>query len=238
MEVTSLYVEPAPAEDEREPPALELLDVFRIFSSGTTETVALKGLSLKVPAHSVTAVYGPSGSGKSTFLHLAAGLDTPSAGEVRVFGRPLDRMDEDELSRHRARTVAIVFQRDNLWSSLTALENVEMALRLGGADDVAGPARAALEQFGLEHRMSHRPASLSGGEQQRVAIAAAAARRAPLVLADEPTGELDSANEQLVIDALLGLRETAGSTVVVVTHSPRVRERADDVIELRDGRAA
>ena len=194
MALTSLYVEPAPAEDEREPAALELLDVFRIFSSGTTETVALKGLSLKVPAHSVTAVYGPSGSGKSTFLHLAAGLDTPSAGEVRAFGRPLDRMDEQQLSRHRARTVAIVFQRDNLWSSLTALENVEMALRLGGSDDVAGPARAALEQFGLKHRMSHRSASLSGGEQQRVAIAAAAARRAPLVLADEPTGELDSAN--------------------------------------------
>ena len=237
MALTSLYVEPAPAEDEREPPALELLDVFRIFSSGTTETVALKGLSLKVPAHSVTAVYGPSGSGKSTCLHLAAGLDTPSAGEVRAFGRPLDRMDEQQLSRHRARTVAIVFQRDNLWSSLTALENVEMALRLGGSDDVAGPARAALEQFGLKHRMSHRPASLSGGEQQRVAIAAAAARRAPLVLADEPTGELDSANERLVIDALLGLRDTAGSTAVVVTHSPRVRERADDVIELRDGRA-
>ncbi len=238
MDVRSLYVEPAPVEADREPLALELLDVFRIFSSGATETVALKGLSLELAPRKVVAVHGPSGSGKSTFLHLVAGLDTPSAGEIRVFGRPLGRMAEDELSLFRARTVAVVFQRDNLWSSLSALENVEFALRLAGTGDVRRRARSALDQFGLGHRLANRPAALSGGEQQRVAIAAAFARSAPLVLADEPTGELDSANELLVLESLMRLRETVGSTVVIVTHSPRVTELADAVVEVRDGRAA
>jgi putative ABC transport system ATP-binding protein len=218
-------------------PALELLDVFRIYRSGPVETVALRGLTLEIPQGAFVAVLGPSGSGKSTFLHLAAGLDRPSAGIVRAAGRSLSELDEDGLALHRARGSALVFQRDNLWPQLGARANVELTLRLAGADDVRGRADEALAALGLAARADHRAAELSGGEQQRVAIAAAAARRAPLVLADEPTGELDSANEQLVIDALLGLRDTAGSTVVVVTHSPRVRERADDVIELRDGRA-
>ena len=179
---------------------------------------------------------GPSGSGKSTFLQLAAGMDQPSAGEVRAFGQPLTRLDDRELAAYRGAQIAVVLQSDNLWSSLTANENVVASLRLAGRGGSAREARAVLGEFGLERRGKHYPSQLSGGEQQRVAIAAAAARRASLVLADEPTGELDAANERLVIDALRKLRDDFGSTVVTVTHSQRIAESADRVIELRDGR--
>jgi putative ABC transport system ATP-binding protein len=236
MSVRSLYVESEP-EAEEGALALELLDVFRIFSTGQTETVALRGLSMTVRPGRVVAVRGPSGSGKSTFLHLVAGLDTPSAGEVRVFGRPLDRLRDDQLSQYRA-GIGLVFQRDNLFSSLTALENVELALRLGGAAGVRAAAIDALVRVGLDHRSGHRPGQLSGGEQQRVAIAAAAARRPQLILADEPTGELDTANERIVFQTLVRLREELGCTVVIVTHSARAGDLVDEVVELRDGRAA
>jgi putative ABC transport system ATP-binding protein len=238
VEVTSLYVEPPKEAEERDWPALQMLDVFRIYRSGPTETVALRGLSLEVDKGRILAVRGPSGCGKSTFMHLAAGLDQPSAGEVRFFGRALGRMNEPELAAYRARDVAIVFQRGNLWPSLTAQQNLETTLRLADADDPPKTAREALEQFGLGHRRTQRAATLSGGEQQRVAIAAAAARRAPLLLADEPTGELDSTNERLVMDALHQLREQHGTTVVIVTHSAAVAEHADTVVEMRDGMAA
>jgi putative ABC transport system ATP-binding protein len=168
-------------------------------------------------------------------LLLAAGLDQPSAGDVRAFGRSLTRLGDEELARYRATTIAIVFQSGNLLSALSALENVELSLRLagGGSRDAAV---AALTTFGLKHRLEQRPAALSGGEQQRVAIAAAAARHAPLVLADEPTAELDEGNEQIVLDALAQLSAEYGSTVVVVTHSTRVAESADRVVDVRDGR--
>jgi putative ABC transport system ATP-binding protein len=238
MEVAGLYREPESPEVAHEPPALELLDVFRIYSSGSVETVALRGLSLQVQPGEMVAVMGPSGSGKSTFLNLAAGLDAPSAGEVRVFGRPLSRLGDDELARYRARQVALVFQSGNLWPALSAQENVEMSLRLAGASDVPARATSALAAFGVAERGRHRTAALSGGEQQRVAIAAAAAREARLVLADEPTGELDALNEKRVVEALGRLREEHQATVVIVTHSSRLAEAADRVIELRDGRAA
>ncbi|TMK33082.1 MAG: ATP-binding cassette domain-containing protein [Actinobacteria bacterium] len=216
--------------------ALELIDVFRIYSSGPSETVALRGLDLRVEPRELVAVFGPSGSGKSTMLQLAGGLDQPSAGEVRVFGRPLGRLDEDELAHYRARDVAIVFQSGNLWPWLSARENIALALRLAGAPTAR--ADDALAGFGLGKRGRQRAGALSGGEQQRVAIAAAAARRARLVLADEPTAELDERNEEIVLDALVRLRDESDSTVVVVTHSRRVAERADRVVELRDGRVA
>jgi putative ABC transport system ATP-binding protein len=238
MEVASLYREPEAPEVTQEPPALELLDVFRIYSSGSAETVALRGLSLQVQPGEMVAVMGPSGSGKSTFLNLAAGLDAPSAGEVRVFGRPLSRLGDDELARYRGQQVALVFQSGNLWPALSARENVEMSLRLAGSSDVSARATAALAAFGVAERGRHRAAALSGGEQQRVAIAAAAAREARLVLADEPTGELDALNERRVVEALGRLREEHQATVVMVTHSSRLAEVADRVIELRDGRAA
>jgi len=238
MAVNSLYVEPEKGSDEIAWAALECHDVFKIYRSGPVETVALRGLDLRIERSELVAILGPSGCGKSTFMSLAAGLDEPSAGEVRVFGRSLGRLAEEELAAYRARDLAIVFQSDNLWPALSAQENVATALRLAGSEDAEGAAREALAGFGLGERGTHRAAALSGGEQQRVAIAAAAARRAPLVLADEPTGELDEANEGLVLEALHELRDTYRSTVVVVTHSERVAASADRVVELRDGKVA
>jgi putative ABC transport system ATP-binding protein len=239
LAVRSLYVEPERPSDQVEWAALEAIDVFKIYRSGPTETVALRGLDLKIERGEAVAVHGRSGSGKSTFLALAAGLDQPSAGEVRASGRSLGRLDERELADYRARQLAIVFQSDNLWPALTAEENIVTALRLAGREsDSRDRARAALAGFGLEDRAGQSVGSLSGGERQRVAIAAAFAREAPLVLADEPTGELDERNEQAVIEALLRLREDGAATVVVVTHSERVAAAVDRMIELRDGRVA
>jgi ABC-type lipoprotein export system ATPase subunit len=232
----SLYVEPEQQESETERPALELRDVFRIYRSGPVETVALRGLDLEVAPGSLVAILGPSGCGKSTLLGLAAGLDEPSAGEVRLRGRSLTRMGDDELARMRATEIAIVLQSGNLWPILSAQENVVVSLRLAGIPNAEGAARDALEKFGLGDRAQHRARELSGGEQQRVAIAAAAARDASLVVADEPTGELDGANERIVLDSMRRLCEGNGSTVVTVTHSEQVASAADRVVEMRDGR--
>lgn len=232
----SLWREPERASAQVEFAALQLHDVFKIYRSGPVETVALRGLELRVEHGEVVAVLGPSGCGKSTMLTLAAALDQPSAGEVRVGERSLQRLEELELARYRAREVSLVFQSDNLWPALSARENVALGLRLAGQDHAGDAAEEALAEFGLANRASHRVGALSGGEQQRVAIAAAYARSARLVLADEPTGELDAANEQRVLDALAQLRETRGSTVILVTHSAQVAARADRVIEMRDGR--
>jgi putative ABC transport system ATP-binding protein len=237
VEVTSLYREPA-EQEEVSFGALELHDVFKIYRSGPAETVALRGLDLRIEAGELVALLGPSGSGKSTALHLAAALDEPSAGEVRALGRSLGRLDEPELAAYRARDVAIVFQSRNLWPALSARENVAVALRLAGVRRTTARIDRALDAFDLGKRERQRAGTLSGGEQQRTAIAAAAAREAPLVLADEPTAELDRRNEELVLVALRRLRDEFGSTVVVVTHSPRVAGAADRVVELRDGRVA
>ncbi len=231
--MTSLYREPE-AREEVVPAALEFVDAFKIYRSGPAETVALRGLDLRIEPGELVAVFGPSGSGKSTMLRLACGLEQPSAGEVRAFGRSLTRLNDDELAEYRARSIGVVFQTLNLWAELTAGENVELALKLAGRD---GDAREALGEFGLAGVAGRRAAVLSGGEQQRVAIAAAAARNARLVLADEPTAELDEANEQRVLDALHRLRDQHGTTVVVVTHSSSVAASADRVVEIRDGKA-
>ena len=235
MEVRSLYEEPEAAE-EIVWGALEFHDVFKIYRSGPVETVALRGLELRVDPGELIAVLGPSGSGKSTMLHLAAGLDEPSAGDVRVFGRSLTKLDEPELADHRACQVAVVFQGGNLWPALSARENVELTLRLAGRGSARQAAVSALGAFGLAARARQRAGSLSGGEQQRVAIAAAAAREARLILADEPTAELDEWNEEVVVDSLRRLRDEYGSTVVVVTHSRRLADAVDRVITIRDGR--
>jgi ABC-type lipoprotein export system ATPase subunit len=235
VELRSLYREPE-RRTEVSFGALEYHDVFRIFRSGPAETVALRGLDLRIEPRELVALFGPSGSGKSTALHLAAGLEEASAGDVLVFGRSLSRLSEAELASYRAREVALVFQSGNLWPDLSARENVMLGLRLAGRREVRDAAERALDAFDLQRREGQRAGSLSGGEQQRVAIAAAAAREAPLVLADEPTAELDARSEQTVLRALRRLREEFGSTVVVVTHSPRVAQEVDRVIEIRDGR--
>jgi putative ABC transport system ATP-binding protein len=237
VEVESLYREPD-VQDEIAWGALELRDVFRIYRSGPAETVALRGLDLRVEPRELVAVFGPSGSGKSTLLHLAAGLDGPSAGEVRAFGRSLPGMSEAELAAYRASDVAIVFQSDNLVPWLSARANVELSLALGGSTRDTDAADRALDAFGLASSAHVRAGQLSGGEQQRAAIAAAAVRQAKLVLADEPTAELDEANECLVLDALRRLRDDFGSTVVVVTHSVTIADAADRLVEIVDGRVA
>jgi ABC-type lipoprotein export system ATPase subunit len=235
--IVSLWREPEHPAAQLEWPALQFHDVFKIYRSGPVETVALRGLDVRVERGEMVAVLGPSGCGKSTMLALAAALDQPSAGEVRVGERSLTRLDDDELARYRARGVALVFQSENLWPALSARENVAAALRLSGSGgNVAQAADDALAVFGLAPRGSHRAGALSGGEQQRVAIAGAFARGAPLILADEPTGELDARNEQIVLEALTRLRTERGSTVVVVTHSERVAAAAGRVVEMLDGR--
>lgn len=231
----SLYREPKAVQAPLEWPVLEMHDVFKIYRSAAVETVALRGVDLEVRKGQLVAILGPSGCGKSTLLALAAGLDRASAGDVRSFGNSLIAQSEDELAEYRARGVGIVFQSNNLWPTLTAQENVIAALRLGGVESPVERASKALEEFGLAKRARHRAMALSGGEQQRVAIAAAVARQAPLILADEPTGELDAANQQVVLTALRRLPGEHGCAVVVVTHSKIVAGAADQVVELRDG---
>jgi putative ABC transport system ATP-binding protein len=235
VELRSLYREPE-QRDEIVFGALEFHDVFRIFRSGPAETVALRGLDLRVDPGEVVALYGPSGSGKSTALHLAAGLDRPSAGDVRVFGRSLVQLSDAQLAEHRARTVSVAFQNGNLWPQLSVRRNIALGLRLAGKrDGLREAVDHALDAFDLERREAQRAGSLSGGEQQRAAVSAAAARATPLLLADEPTAELDARNERLVLRALHRLRDEFAVTVVVVTHSLRVADSVDRVVELRDG---
>jgi putative ABC transport system ATP-binding protein len=235
MAVESLYVEPEKDAAEVEWPALECIDVFKIFRSGPVETVALRGLDVRVERGELVAVLGPSGCGKSTLLALAAGLDEPSAGEVRVRGRSLGRLDENELAEYRARSAAIVFQSDNLWPALSAQENVATGLRLAGLADAEEAAHAALEQFGLGGRGSHRASALSGGEQQRVAIARAFANSPKILFADEPTGNLDNVTGHRIFELLQSLNSDGGSTIVLVTHDSSLASRASRTIRLLDG---
>jgi putative ABC transport system ATP-binding protein len=215
---------------------IELRQVSKSMPSGGRPLAILQPLDLSVPAGQFVAVMGPSGSGKSTLLGLIAGLDTPSAGTINVGGQELTRLNEDALARFRSRTVGFVFQTFQLIPTLTALENVMVPLEIAGASDPRGKAVRLLEQVGLTGRATHYPAQLSGGEQQRVAVARAFACEPAVLLADEPTGNLDSANGEQVLDLLTRLHQERGITIVLVTHDHDVAARAQRVIQLRDGR--
>ncbi|MBI2218350.1 MAG: ABC transporter ATP-binding protein [Candidatus Rokubacteria bacterium] len=204
--------------------------------SGRAEITVLDGVSLDVGRGEFVAVSGPSGSGKSTLLGLVAGLDQPTSGSVAIGGRELGRLDEDALARLRRETVGYVFQSFHLIPTLTAAENVAVPLELAGRDDALGRAGALLDEVGLEGRAHHYPVQLSGGEQQRVAIARAVALAPPLLLADEPTGNLDSTTGAQIIELLLRLRRERGATLVMVTHDPALAAHADRVVMLHDGR--
>jgi putative ABC transport system ATP-binding protein len=215
---------------------IQVRDITMRLSSGGRSVTILDRVSLDVAAAEVVAITGPSGSGKSTLLGLVAGLDTPTSGSITVASTVVTALGETALARFRRDTIGYVFQSFHLIPTLTAAENVAVPLELAG--DAAPLARAAtlLEEVGLGERGHHYPAQLSGGEQQRVAIARAVALRPPLLLADEPTGNLDSATGGAIIDLLLALQREHASTLVLVTHDVALAERADRVIGLRDGR--
>jgi putative ABC transport system ATP-binding protein len=206
------------------------------FASGDRSISVLADVTLDIPARQFVAIAGPSGSGKSTLLGLIAGLDRPSTGRIRVAGAEVTALSEDALARFRLDTIGYIFQSFHLIPTLTALENVAVPLELAGEPDALPRAHALLAEVGLGERAQHYPVQLSGGEQQRVAVARAVARRPPVLLADEPTGNLDSATGKQIIELILGLNRTLGSTLVLVTHDPALAAHADRLVTLRDGR--
>jgi len=218
------------------PVMIQVRDLVMRLSSGGRSLTILDGVTLAVKAGEVCAITGPSGSGKSTLLGLIAGLDRPSAGSIEVAGVEVTRLGEDALARFRRQTLGYVFQSFHLIPTLTAAENVAVPLEIASLGDAAGRARALLATVGLADRAHHYPVQLSGGEQQRVAIARAVALAPPLLLADEPTGNLDSATGEQVIELLLRFNRERGSTLVLVTHDEALARHADRVVRLRDGR--
>jgi putative ABC transport system ATP-binding protein len=215
---------------------IHVRDLVMRLSSGGRPVTILEDVSLHVPRGEFVTISGPSGSGKSTLLGLIAGLDQPTAGSVVVDGMEVTRLGEDALARFRRATIGYVFQSYHLIPTLTAAENVAVPLELDNAGNAFSRARSLLGEVGLAERAHHYPAQLSGGEQQRVALARAVALDPPLLLADEPTGNLDSATGTLVLDLLLALRHARGSTLVLVTHDTALTGRADRIVKLRDGR--
>ena len=206
----------------------------RVDNGGEPLTI-LHENSFSVAAGETVAIVGASGSGKSTLLGLLAGLDLPTSGSVRLAGEPLADLDEDARAMLRGRLLGFVFQSFQLLPSLNAIENVMLPLELAGMANARSEAEFWLKRVGLAHRLRHYPKHLSGGEQQRVALARAAAPRPAILLADEPTGNLDGVNGQAIMDLLFGLRDRHGATLVLVTHAPELAARCDRIIRLADG---
>jgi len=216
---------------------LEVNGITKIFGEGEARAVALSDVSFKVNDGDYIAVMGPSGSGKSTLLSVIGGLDRPSSGEVIFNGQRIDNLDEDELVNIRRGRIAYVFQQYHLLRSLTALENVLLPLTFSGSNGKRARAMELLEQMGLGKRANHTPNQLSGGEQQRVAIARALVNDPALVLADEPTGNIDQRNGKAILDIFEQMNRE-GRTIVMVTHNREAAERAKEIIILRDGQIA
>ncbi len=214
---------------------IEVRDVKKWIQNGSRRVEILKGISLSIPAGQFVAIVGASGSGKSTLLGLLAGLDTPSSGEIWLDGTPIHNLDETELAAVRGRKIGFVFQSYQLIPTLTALENVLLPFELNLEGSGLSRARHLLDAVGLGQRVEHYPVQLSGGEQQRVALARAFVVEPPIVMADEPTGNLDSVSGRLVLDLLLERNSKAGATLVLVTHDAEIASRADRKIVLKDG---
>jgi putative ABC transport system ATP-binding protein len=215
---------------------IELQDVSKTVLSGSQPLTILHPLSLQIPRGRFLAIVGPSGSGKSTLLGLIAGLDAPTSGSVLIDGVDITRLDEDRLAKLRGEKIGFVFQFFHLIPSLTARENVAVPMEITGVADARRRAEALLEEVGLTGRAHHYPSQLSGGEQQRVALARALANDPPIVLADEPTGNLDTSNGRLIMELLRGIHTARGTTVVLVTHDAELAALADGRLVLRDGR--
>ena len=221
-----------------EEPILALKDVTLRLSGNAGMVEILRGITLEVARGESIGLVGPSGSGKSSLLMLLGGLERASGGSVRALGHDLTAMGEDGLARFRRGNMGIVFQSFHLIPTMTALENVAVPLELAGVADAFDRAAAELVRVGLGHRTGHFPSQLSGGEQQRVALARAAAPRPAILLADEPTGNLDGATGAAIMDLLFGLRDAYGATLILVTHATDLAARCDRVVRLADGRIA
>jgi putative ABC transport system ATP-binding protein len=215
---------------------IELQDVSKTVTSGTEPLTILHPLTIRIPQGQFIAIVGPSGSGKSTLLGLIAGLDAPTTGSVVIDGADITRLGEDALAKLRGEKIGFVFQFFHLIPSLTAYENVAVPMEIADTPDVARRANTLLEEVGLTGRAHHYPSQLSGGEQQRVALARALANNPPIVLADEPTGNLDTANGRHIMELLRGIHLSRGTTLVLVTHDAELAALADARLMLRDGR--
>ena len=220
----------------KQTPAILLEDVHVTLPSRAGPVAILRGIDLSVPAGDAIAVVGPSGSGKSTLLMVIAGLEGATEGSVSVQGTDFVTLDEDGLARLRAANIGIVFQSFHLVPTMTALENVALPLEFLDHHDAFGASRASLAEVGLSHRETHFPGQLSGGEQQRVAIARALSTRPSLILADEPTGNLDLTTGGEVMDLLFTLKERTGATLLLITHDRSLAKRCDRIVSLADGR--
>ena len=216
-------------------PAIEMKDVDLSLGRGAARVHILRKISLNIGQGEAVGLIGPSGSGKSTLLMTMAGLERPDSGVIRVAGRDLNDLDEDALARFRGSRIGIVFQSFHLIPTMTALENAAVPLELAGAGDAFARAKAELQAVGLGERLSHYPAQLSGGEQQRVALARALAPNPTILVADEPTGNLDEATGRAIIDLIFGLKRERGSTLVLVTHDAALARRCDRTVRLRSG---
>lgn len=218
-------------------PAVIVKDLIKVYKLGSVEVQALRGLNMTVERGEMVSLIGPSGSGKTTLLNIIGGLDTATAGYVKVFDIEVTKLTPPELVEYRRRTVGHVFQTMNLIPTLTAAENVELPMMALGIPKEERRKRVEelIDIVGLRHRMNHKPGELSGGEQQRVALAAALANDPPLILADEPTGELDTVNARIVVDYLRRVNEEMGKTIIMVTHDPAVARVADRILRIEDG---
>ncbi|WP_420585097.1 ABC transporter ATP-binding protein [Ruegeria sp.] len=219
-------------------PVLSLQNAALSLDGNAGRVNILHDISLTVTQGETLGLVGPSGSGKSSLLMLMGGLEQATAGQITALGQNLTDMDEDALARFRRDAMGVVFQNFHLIPTMTALENVATPLELAGHRDAFDRAEAELDAVGLSHRRDHYPAQLSGGEQQRVALARASAPRPQILLADEPTGNLDEANGAAIVDLLFGLRDRHGATLVLVTHSHSLARKCDRVVRLRDGTIA
>jgi len=216
---------------------IKVEDAWKTYKLGDVDLTVLKGVSLVIKQGSFVAIMGPSGSGKSTLLHIVGALDLPSKGKAFIDGKDISKMSEDELSKVRGQKIGFVFQQFNLLHNLTAMENVTLPMVFQGISDKERKERAKklLTSLGLEKRLDHKPNELSGGERQRIAIARALANDPDIIVADEPTGNLDSATGKKIMDILVNLHKNEKKTIIVVTHDPNIADYTEQTINIKDG---
>lgn len=220
----------------KEPEIIRIHDLRKTYHVGDVDVPALRGVDLKVACGEFLAVIGPSGSGKSTLFHILGGLTPPTAGKVWIDGADLRKMSESQRTEMRQKKIGFVFQKYNLLPTLSARDNIAIAQSLAGRHSPPPDFDNLLELLGIRHRLNHKPRALSGGEQQRVAIARALVNQPAILLADEPTGNLDTANSNAVLSILRDLNERIGQTILMITHNPEAAAFADRIVEMRDGR--